>query len=80
MNKGIWQGYTKGCIRDAITKASSISRYQLTDSDISSCGKGQKFVPMPMRVDLIKKHEDFIKFSRKLRFQVYFDNRTDKDS
>ena len=35
---------------------------------------------MPMRVDLIKTHEDFIKFSRKLRLQVYFDNRTDKDS
>ena len=32
------------------------------------------------RVDLIKKHEeDFIKFSRKLRLQDYFDNRTDKD-
>ena len=29
---------------------------------------------------LIKKHEDFIKFRRKLRLQVYFDNRTDKDS
>ena len=54
--------------------------YQLTDSDTSLCAKGQKFVPMPMRVDLIKKHEDFIKFSRKLRLQVYFDNRTDKDS
>ena len=54
--------------------------YQLTDSDISFCGKGQKFVPMRMRVDLIKKHEDFIKFSRKLRLQVYFDNCTNKDS
>ena len=35
---------------------------------------------MPVRVDLIKKHEGFIKFIRKLRLQVYFDNRTDKNS
>ena len=54
--------------------------YQFADSDISLCGKGQKFLSMAMRVDFIEKHEDFINFSRKLRLQVYFDNRTDKDS
>ena len=30
--------------------------YQFSDSDIDLCGKGQKFVPQPMRIDLIKKH------------------------
>ena len=49
--------------------------YQFSDSDIDLCGKGQKFVPQPMRIDSIKKHEDFIKFSRKMRLKIYFDNR-----
>ena len=50
--------------------------YQFSDSDISLCGKGQKFVPIPIRTDLIKKHEDFISFSRKMRLKIYFDNRS----
>ena len=49
--------------------------YQFSDSDIDLCGKGQKFVPQPMRIDLIKKHEDFISFSQKMRLKIYFDNR-----
>ena len=49
--------------------------YQFSDSDIDLCGKGQKFVPKPMRIDLIKKQEDFISFSRKMRLKIYFDNR-----
>ena len=49
--------------------------YQFSDSNIDLCGKGQKFVPKPMRIDLIKKHEDFISFSRKMRLKIYFDNR-----
>ena len=49
--------------------------YQFSDSDIDLCGKGQKFVPQPMRIDLIKKHEDFISFSRKMRLKIYFDSR-----
>ena len=28
-----------------------------------------------MRIDLIKKHMDFISFSRKMRLIIYFDNR-----
>ena len=49
--------------------------YQFSDSDIDLCGKGQKFVPQPMRIDLIKKHEDFISFSRKMGLKIHFDNR-----
>ena len=29
--------------------------YQFSDSDIDLCGKGQTFVPKPMRIDLIKR-------------------------
>ena len=75
------EGKKKEQYRDFISKMGGVKRrtpqeminikdrtgYQLTDSNISLWVKGQKFVPMPMRVDLIKKHEDFIKFSRKLR-------------
>ena len=49
--------------------------YQFSDSDIDLCGKGQKFVPKPIRIDLIRKHEDFISFSRKMRLKICFDNR-----
>ena len=49
--------------------------YQFSDSDISLCGKGKKFVPKRMRIDLTKKHEYFISFSQKMRLKIYFDNR-----
>ena len=50
------------------------SDYQFSDIDISLCGRGKKFVPKPVRIALIKKHEDFISFSRKMRLEKYFDN------
>ena len=34
----------------------------LSQSMISLMSKGQKFVPMPNRVDLTKKYNDFLKF------------------
>ena len=49
--------------------------YDFSESDLLLFGKGQKFVPTPIRVDLVKKHEDFLEFSRKLRLKVYFHNR-----
>ena len=49
--------------------------YQFSDGDIDLYGKGKKFVPKPIKIDFIKKHEDFISFSRKMRLNIYFDNR-----
>ena len=37
--------------------------------------KGQKFIPVPKRVDTVAKFEDFEQFSRKLRLKVYFATR-----
>ena len=52
------------------------SGYDFSESDLLLFGKRQKFLPTPKRVDLVKKkHEDFLKFSRKLRLKVYFHNR-----
>ena len=47
------------------------TNYEFTESDLSLCGKGQKFVPKPLRRDLTKKFDEFSAFSRKLHLAVY---------
>ena len=49
--------------------------YDFSESDFLLFGERQKFAPTPKRVDLVKIHEDFLEFSRKLRLKVYFHNR-----
>ena len=34
--------------------------------------KGQKFVPLPHKVDGVSKYKDFMAFARKLRLALYF--------
>ena len=57
------------------TAEEMINVKDFSESDLLLFGKGQKFVPTPKRVDLVKKHEDFLEFNRKLRLKVYFHNR-----
>ena len=44
---------------------------------ISLMSKGQKFVPMPNRVDLTKKYNDFLRFCRIVRLGIFFKDQQD---
>ena len=58
---------------DVIIKDST--NWLFTESDLSLCAKGQKFIPKPLRIDLVKKYEDFTSFCRKLRLALYHSRR-----
>ena len=49
-----------------------------TESDLSLCAKGQKFIPEPFRIDPVKKYDDFTSFCRKLRLALYHSRREGK--
>ena len=44
----------------------------LSQSMISLMSKGQKFVPMPNRVDLTKKYNDLLRFCRIVTLGIFF--------
>ena len=58
---------------DVIIKDST--NWLFTESDLSLCAKGQKFIPKPLRIDLVRKYEDFTLFCRKLRLALYHSRR-----
>ena len=61
---------------EEIINVNDTTGYGFSESDMLLFGKGQKFVPTPKRVDLVKKkNEDFLEFSHKLRLKGYFHNR-----
>ena len=53
--------------------------YDFSESDLLQFGTGQKFVPTSKRVDLVKKNEHFLEFSRKFRLKVYFHYRNSEN-
>ena len=52
-----------------------LTNWLFTESDLSLCAKGQKFIPKPLRIDLVKKYSDFTSFCRKLRLALYHSRR-----
>ena len=60
-------------ISDVIIKDST--NWLFIELDLSICAKGQKFIPEPLRIDLVKKYENFTSFCRKLRLALYHSRR-----
>ena len=65
---------------EATEKTSSViikdsTNWLFIESDLSLCAKGQKFIPKPLRIDLVKKYDDFTSFCRRLRLALYHSRR-----
>ena len=51
------------------------TNWVFTESDLSLCAKGQKFISKPLRIDLVKKYDDFTSFCMKLKLALYHSRR-----
>ena len=51
------------------------TNWVFTESDLSLCAKGQKFIPKALRIDLVKKYDNFTSCCRKLRLALYHSRR-----
>ena len=50
-----------------------------TPGQLRLLSKGQKFVPVPKKIDWVKKFDDFMAFARKLRLAIYFYEKVKRD-